>query len=298
MENAASFIWRDNYLIAANHASPGKLFGEKGLRALCYSTLSGKTGEEANLTGFTGAELLLHYQAEKLKIYETRNALDSDSGNEKSTSQDYSGRLFLELLQNAVDAMSDRPIGHKGLGFRVTTKFAESIRVHSGDLHFEFSREQARELVKNHTGGKIDDASMHILSVPASFDLSSEEPFIRDLIDIQKFDTVVVLKIKREDEAVMNALEQQWSEITCNPSTMLFFQSIGQITWVRETTTTTWDRHRHPNDSHRVELVVDGDPFEDWMVRGDAEKALIAARYESEALVPLLCHGAKHCPAR
>ena len=288
MKNAASFIWRDNYLVAANHASPEKLFGEKGLRALCYCTLTGKTDVESGLRGLVREELLDYYRGEKLRHYENRNALQEHIGLESGFSQDYSGRLFLELLQNAVDAMSDKPIGHKGLGFRVTAKFAESIRVHSGGLHFQFSRELARTLVKEHTKGQIDEPLMHLLSVPDSCDLHSEEPFIRDLIDIQKFDTVVVLKIKREDVAVLKALDQQWAEITRNPSTMLFLPSIEQIKWVRETTTISWDRKLHNDVEGRVTLAVDGTLTEEWLVRGDAEKAQIAVRYENGAPVPLM----------
>ncbi len=285
MKNAAAFIWRDDYLVAANHASPEKLFGEKGLRALCYCTLTGKTDVEAGLRGLVDEELLDYYRGEKLRHYENRNALQEHVGLESQISGDYSGRLFLELLQNAVDAMSDKPIGHKGLGFRVTAKFAESIRVHSGGLHFQFSRERARTLVKEHTKGEIDEPLMHLLSVPDSCDLHSEEPFIRDLV--QKFDTVVVLKIKRENAAVLKALDQQWAEIIRSPSTMLFLPSIEQINWVRETTTISWERKLLTEGEGRFAFVVDGTPTEEWLVRGDAEKAQIAVRYENGEPVPL-----------
>jgi hypothetical protein len=286
MKKAASFVWRDNYLVAANHASSEKLFGEKGLRALCYCTLTGKTDVEAGLTGRVDDELLDYYRNEKLRHYENRNALQEHVGLESQISGDYSGRLFLELLQNAVDAMSDKPIGHKGLGFRVTAKFAESIRVHSGGLHFQFSRERARTLVKERTKGEIDEP-LHLLSVPDSCDLHSEEPFIRDLVDIQKFDTVVVLKIKGENATVLRALEQQWAEIIRTPSTMLFLPSVEQINWVRETTTTSWERKLLTEGEGRVTLLVNGIQTEEWRVSGNAEKAQIAVRYENGAPVPL-----------
>ncbi|MDO8542060.1 MAG: hypothetical protein Q7S40_16605 [Opitutaceae bacterium] len=55
---------------------------------------------------------------EKRRVLEIPNQRASEISQQAQTAQSYAGRALLELLQNAVDANRDTPIGYKGIGFR------------------------------------------------------------------------------------------------------------------------------------------------------------------------------------
>ena len=146
------FRLTDSSLIVANTGRP---FSLHGLISVDYGWTSTK-GEESlkwpeqdrPFTDEADARRVIDERREKKREHlEDPYELNSQSSQQNQTVQSYSGRTLFELLQNAVDAHAEKPIGYKGVGFRSVINITSSPEIHSGPLHVQWSPEIARETV-------------------------------------------------------------------------------------------------------------------------------------------------------
>ena len=186
----------ENALIVAN---TGKPFTPKGVISLCYMYLSGKQDiPDAEY----GDDLIEEITKECLTVYQSKNRLAEDVEHEKRICQDYSGRLLLELLQNANDAVkAEHPtlIGAKGIGFKSILQITREPSIYSGPFSFCFSEDKTRERM-----GKIADGrEVPIFRIPHTCEPDEEIAELKG----QKYVTVIRLPFK-DDEAREQTIKQ------------------------------------------------------------------------------------------
>ena len=104
MDQRIIFRLNSTHLIVAN---TGKVFSKEGLESLCYTDTSTKISNEMTVPNSVQEARNNILEIVRKKCITFKNdprELDSAGGTENRTTKDYSGRLFLELLQNAIDA--------------------------------------------------------------------------------------------------------------------------------------------------------------------------------------------------
>jgi hypothetical protein len=163
-------------------------------------------------------------------------ALQSASNMSLLTASDYSGRVFLELLQNAVDAGRKEQIGYKGIGFRSVLNDSEMIEIHSGHLHGRWSQDDAKVALAD-----LNDLPerLPMLELPAW-----AEPD-EDVIALlhhpsESYDTIVRLKIRSDR---MEHVLKEWSAVSLDPSLLLFIDGDLEVRWEQtDAENKTWFR--------------------------------------------------------
>jgi hypothetical protein len=111
------FRLTDSHLLVGN---TGRAFSKEGFEAICYPATSTKRS-----TVFTHETMALEpkqwvdgLRTNRVETFNREpNALHSAGNLAQLTASDYAGRLFLEMLQNAIDAGRGEQIGYKGIGF-------------------------------------------------------------------------------------------------------------------------------------------------------------------------------------
>ena len=229
-------FWRfGDILIAANSGRP---FTKNGLRSICLSSLSSKTedgsADDQQFSSPSEAKERIASIREESKTFALNHPDRAKSVRVgvSAVVRDYSERIFLELLQNAADANREQPIGSKGLGFRAILNITEAPRIHSGDLHAEWSREIVQELL---AGAE----KLPVLDVPKWCSPQSELPEVRELL--RDYQTVIVLRL---DEMGRAELAKEWEETSRDPSVLVFIDGIEALKWRDEAGETEWRRKR------------------------------------------------------
>ena len=147
-------------------------------------------------------------------------------GGEIRTTKDYTERLFLELLQNAVDAGSETQIGHKGIGFRSVLNESGITEVHSGYFHVRWSKEDALKTLKKE-GIATESKKIPIFAFPTECSIDDE---IQDLID-RDYKTIIKLSLTPKGR---QTVEEEWEKVSNDPSILLFINNSIEIQWERE----------------------------------------------------------------
>ena len=218
----------------------GKPFSKEGFEAVCYTDTSPKTGANATQAA-SEAEAkswVDNVIQNKRKTFSDPKQLQSASGTEQRTAKDYSARLLLELLQNAIDADREEQIGYKGIGFRSVLNEGAAIEIHSGHLHVRWSEADAREALK-----ELRELPEHlpILDLPVWSDPDHEARALLNAVGTGSYETLVKLKINGEG---LKHVRKEWDKFTADPSLLLFIDGEIEIRWEREETSCTWKRNQ------------------------------------------------------
>lgn len=173
---------------------------------------------------------------------------------EKYMSESYSGRIIVELLQNADDAHSSRvfiterdgnvifanngrpftendvmaisrsgasekkrgvTIGYRGIGFKSTSFLSSEIIIHSNNTSFSFSKSKTAEVLG------LNEASVPTIRIPFLVESSAYKPIIDDLMS-NGFSTVFIFK-SSDKEILREELESLTSDL------MLFLKHLKEI---------------------------------------------------------------------
>jgi hypothetical protein len=204
-------------------ANTGKAFSKEGLEAICYTDTSSE--DSHNLADRVSEEEVRTWLADlitnQLRTFSDPKRLRSVCGTEKRTATDYSGRLLLELLQNAIDADREEQIGYKGIGFRSVLNEAAVIEIHSGRLHVRWSEVDARAAL---AGFQDLPANLPILDLPA-WQLPDKE-----IIEVlsEGYTTVIRLSLTEDGQ---EHVQSEWSSLVGDPSLLLFIDGLIEIQW-------------------------------------------------------------------
>ncbi len=204
-------------------ANTGKAFSKEGLEAVCYTDTSSE--DSHNLADRVSEDEVRSWLADLIKnqrrTFSDPKRLRSVCGTEKRTAADYSGRLILELLQNAIDADREEQIGYKGIGFRSVLNEAAVIEIHSGRLHVRWSEADARTAL---VGFQDLPANLPILDLPA-WQLPDKE-----IIEVlsEGYTTVIRLKLTEEGQ---EHVQSEWSDLVGDPSLLLFIDGLIEVQW-------------------------------------------------------------------
>jgi hypothetical protein len=218
----------DEYVAIANRGRP---FTRQGLRAVCQAHISPK-GED-RITPITdeldAVSFLNEIRKQRLAAYAScPSDLLEHSRAEHVLRREYAGRILLELLQNAHDAIAAEPIGSKGVGFKAVLNVCEGPRIHSGALHCGFDRQRSREEFRD-AGFLHDNEAVPLMRLPFPVSVTDEPRPVRDLI--AKFDTVVLLPFVRQNAG--KRFLEEWIEYAGDATLLLFLPSLGRIVWER-----------------------------------------------------------------
>lgn len=203
-------------------ANTGNPFTPRGLISVVYGWTSTKRGDEvlwaetpSEFTSAQHAQSSVEHLCQKLtEILGDRFQRHKELSQEVQTSQAYAGRALVELLQNAVDANRDSPIGYKGLGFRSILKLTDSPEIHSRNLHVRWSRDFARGTLG------VDDEHLPILAFPEWCD----GPLPR----FDDYTTVVRLPLSESTRA---DVQREWEQLVCDPSLLVFIGGVTELVW-------------------------------------------------------------------
>ncbi len=238
MNQRILFRLTDGYMLVAN---TGKAFSKEGLKAVCYTDTSADDSEsladrfsEQETRGWLN-DLLLKKQN---TFFRDPDQLRSVAGTEQRTAGDYSGRLVLELLQNAIDAGREEQIGYKGIGFRSILNESQATEVHSGNLHVRWSEEDARAAL---SGLESIPERLPILDLPAWHGPDDE---VTQLM-ASGYTTVICIKLT---SAGCEHVAKEWRKYSSDPSLLLFINSAIELCWERENEPSIlWNRNHDGN---------------------------------------------------
>ena len=190
------FVVTSDALYAANTGRP---FDRKGVVSICRTNLSAKGRRPPMaLEDCTDANLVAAIRETRLDIYrKDPDQLLEDANQEDETRDDYRGRSFWELLQNADDAMalgaspSSELIGAKGLGFKAVLEITDRPEVHSGEFRFAFDAALSRRLLRE----TFDDPPPVVFRLPHP---ASADATVR-VLQSEGFNTVIKLPFQSDD---------------------------------------------------------------------------------------------------
>jgi hypothetical protein len=221
-------------------ANTGRCFSKAGLKAICYPATSSKGADitASTIDSGTPKEWVEEVVKNRVETFKREpEALQSASNMAALTAKDYSGRVFLELLQNAIDADRKEQIGHKGIGFRSVLNDSEAVEIHSGDLHVRWSENDARRAL---AGLSELPEKLPVLDLPAWVEPDGE--LMALLNDSTKlYATIVCLTIRPDG---LQHVCKDWAAFSSDPSLLLFIDGEIEICWEREETRRTWKRNQ------------------------------------------------------
>src|SRR5439155_12915697 len=252
LEKAAALVLTRDYLIAANTGRP---FTTWGLDAVAYGSLTSKTEARKGLDDpnvrFASEEsaqrAIQEIVASQRRTYSDPKRLASAINALTETSQNYAGRVLFELLQNAADANSNEPIGYKGIGFRSILNVTAAPRIHSGNLHVRWSKEDAQLEID---GNRRD---LPMLEVPCWCGSEEMEPAARALIN-DGYATVIILRLT---ESTWSVLKKEWDEVSNDLSLLVLIEGLETLVWEVDSQKTTWRRSQDA-DVVRLQSFRDG----------------------------------------
>ncbi len=197
-----------------------------GVIAICASYLGPKHQLQPVDDFHCTDETLVHAIGKReLSTYRNdKNRITSDFRGEEETRQDYGGRAIWELMQNADDAVAQKPsdvgtlIGTKGLGFKSVLEFSSRPQIFSGPFHFEFNSERTQELLRAELG--LNDVPPLSFRIPHMTDPNDE---IRALVE-QGYTTIVRLPLR---DGIYSGLRQRVTEF--DHRALLFCQNLRSV---------------------------------------------------------------------
>lgn len=223
------FRLTQGHLLVAN---TGKPFAERSLIAVCNSDTDKDAADPLEIveSGSDNPEVWVSGIVNR-----TRGAFEANPNllrrlrrNEQQTSNDHKDRILLELLQNAIDAGRESPIGNKGRGFRSLLNIAEEIEVHSGELHVRWSDADARcalgDLAKS-----VDQ--LPVLDMPGLIQPSYEAKSLLSEGYPEAYKTVFRLKLTGSDHP---HIHEEWSKFASDTSLLLFIDGEIEVQWESE----------------------------------------------------------------
>ena len=242
------FRLTQDHLLVAN---TGKPFGERSLIAVCNSDSDKDANDPLEIveSGAPDPGSWVSAIVERTRAaFEVKpELLRRLRRSENQTKDDYKDRVLLELLQNAIDAGRDSPIGNKGRGFRALLNIADEIEVDSGELHVRWSDADAR----NALGALAELANrLPVLDLPG-FIQPSEVKSISSAGHTEGYNTVIRLKLT--DFGRAHILEE-WRKFASDPSLLLFIDGEIEIRWEWEESRRTWKRNQ---DGEIVSISVE-----------------------------------------
>lgn len=267
------FRLTESSLIVANSGRP---FSLHGLIAIVYGWTSTKGGDrlewpedDRDFVDQNDAKKVINERREaKRQHLKDPYELNSQSSQQSQTVQSYSGRTLFELLQNAVDANSEKPIGYKGVGFRSVLNITNSPEIHSGPLHAQWSPKIAEETV----GAAAKN--LPVLAFPQWSEHRPEE--------LEDYDTVVVLPLTSEKRA---EIEEEWEGFVSDPSIVVFISGLSEVTWDLDGSVVSWDRSETDNRVSIIQSITDKpDAIFRWEILGSGISRVAIPISESGAL--------------
>ncbi len=167
-----------------------------------------------------------------------------EASQQSQTAQGYADRAILELLQNAIDAEREKPIGSKGIGFRSILNLTTAPEIHSGSLHVRWSQEIASEALN---GATVDPFT--VLCFPAWSPVQNDH--CRDYI------TQIILPLSGD---ARSRLQEEWNAITSDRSLIVFLDGVQEVRWESGQPPRVWQRELNAGLVSVVETVGDGKP--------------------------------------
>ena len=266
------FKLTNDALIVAN---TGKPFTLRGLEAVVYGWTTTKAENpdlelpaDRPFRDETDAEHeVIRLYRDKQRALSIPNELAAQITQQAQTAQSYAGRALLELLQNAVDANRDTPIGYKGVGFRAILKLTEAPEIHSGPLHVHWSPQICRRALNG-------------AAAPPSIVLAFPEWCAERLEETAKFSTTIKLPLSPDKRA---DLLKEWNETTSDPSLLAFIDGVQEVRWESTTAPTKVWQREHDGDLVLVtETIGDSTPVTGrWRLHSSASGAATVAVLEN-----------------
>ena len=216
-------------------ANMGKPFSKKGVDSVCNAHRSAKTKESKQQNfpfrdEYDAKTTLKDLRNKRMKAYKHEPGdLEEHANGEKSLRNEYAGRVLLELLQNAHDAMSkpQEEIGEKGIGFKGILNIAlDNIRIHSDCLHFGFNRVKSRKKLKS---SNLPTDYIPTMRLPFWWNIKKEDNAIQNLID--EYDTVIVLPFKGCNNEAVEQLCKDFVKFAKDETLLLFLPSLHEVIW-------------------------------------------------------------------
>jgi len=204
-------------------ANTGKAFSKEGFEAVCYTDTSSDDSQclADRISEEEAKAWLDELITNQRRTFSDPKRLRSVSGTEKRTATDYSGRLLLELLQNAIDADREEQIGYKGIGFRSVLNEADVIEIHSGSLHARWSEDDARAALK---GFENLPDKLPILDLPAW------QPPDNEIGQVLSAGFMTVIRLKLSPMGCMH-VQDEWISLTSDTSLLLFIDGLIELQW-------------------------------------------------------------------
>ena len=241
------FKLTDDALVVANTGRP---FSLHGLVSVVYGWTSSK---KAGPTDWDEADRVFTDEADARQVvddlFERQRRHFSDryhqireASQQSQTAQGYADRAILELLQNAIDAERDKPIGSKGIGFRSILNLTTAPEIHSGSLHVRWSQEIASRALN---GATVDPST--VLSFPEWSPVPNEH--CGDYI------TQIILPLNAD---ARSHLQGEWNAITSDPSLIVFLDGVKEVRWESGQPPRVWQRKSDPGFVSVVETASDG----------------------------------------
>jgi len=221
----------DEYLAVANK---GRFFTQEGLRAICQAHLSPKedTSDSPFRDKKNAENFLNKIRDQRIAAYgNCPDDILEHANAEAVLRNEYAGRILYELLQNAYDAVADRPIGNKGVGFKAVLNITDRPSIYSGVLCCEFIHERTKEKFAGAGLLKKPTQQVPLLRLPFEIIRENKSSLITGLIE--KYDTVVVLPFRNRESLELFLIE--WTESLENETVLLFLPAIDKISWEHQT---------------------------------------------------------------
>jgi hypothetical protein len=230
---------------------------------------------------------------------------------EKYMAESYSGRVFIELLQNADDAVSTsilvesfennvifanngRPfsesdiraicrtgaskktrgtnIGYRGIGFKSTVYLSNEIIVYSNKAYFTFSKIQCAKVL-NKDVNKIPTVRIPFLVDNLNHKM---QDYVSDLIG-QGYSTVFIFSEAK--------IDQFRDELEClNNGYFLFLRNINSCNICLKDTKKSFKIERKTLNGHKI-LSFSGNKAEEWLIVNKGSES-IAMKLQNKKVVP------------
>ncbi len=221
----------DTDLIIAN---TGKPFTEESVVSLCDLHISAKDKQnKINLPEKKEENLITDIQQSNLEDWTntSKNHFEKHINSFNAKSKDYEGREIVELLQNAIDPITDNAIGKKGVGFKAVFNICNTPEIYSNSFYFHFDGNKTAELLKEHEifeqfekkyPIKKDPRHDKVLSMLLPHILEPEQN-IKKLL--QQYSTIIRLPLDSIPENLIIEVQELYE----NPYFLLFLQHHSDI---------------------------------------------------------------------
>lgn len=279
MDQRILFRLTSTHLIVAN---TGKPFSKEGLKSIVYPYDSAKTSHKETFPDSEkqAQDYISEIIDKKCNTFKDIDELVSARGRDRSTAGDYSERLLLELLQNAIDAGGYEQIGNKGIGFRSVLNGVNIIEIHSGFFHVRWSDEDAKNtLIRNQIN--IEYRKPPLLALPTW--CKEKDAEVRTLLN-EGYDTVIRLTLTEHGK---NYVKEEWERFSNDPSILLFIKNRIEVLWDQSgRSKIQWLKNQdHEKKIISIEIKNGGFPSETkYWRRFESEEAIAAYKVDNDLL--------------